>query len=74
MYDSQQRWGRELVKGVKLGGCLCGTFSALMTDPRKRDDGRGSGVFLGGLGRDHLVQGQIGNAPPEPGILRLKLL
>jgi len=40
----------------------------------KRDDGRGSEVSLGGLGKDHLVKGQSGNGSPEPGILLLQLL
>jgi hypothetical protein len=37
-----------------------------------RGGGRGLEVSLGGLGKDHLVQREIGNGTPEPGILRLQ--
>ncbi len=42
--------------------------------PRKRGDGRGSEVSLGGLGKDHLIQREIRNSPPQPGILCLQFL
>ena len=43
-------------------------------DRCRRGDARGLEVSLGGLGQDHLIQGQIGDGAAQPSVLRLELL